>query len=45
MILQRVDEWLLMVLKLQPTEIDALDLDDYWRWFEVAQEHVKAQER
>jgi len=39
--LQRVDEWLLLVLRLQPSEIDALDMTDYWRWFEAAQEHNK----
>jgi len=37
--LQRVDEWLVLVLRMQPSEIDALDMEDYWRWFEAAQSH------
>jgi len=37
--LQRVDEWLVLVLRLPPSEIDALEMTDYWRWFETAQAH------
>jgi len=40
--LQTVDAWLLLVLKLQPTEIDALEMEDYWNWFELAQEKASA---
>jgi len=29
---------------MQPSEIDALDMEDYWRWFEAAQEHNKRRE-
>jgi len=37
--LQRVDAWLVLVLRFGPSDIDALDMEDYWRWFEAAQEH------
>jgi len=30
-----------LVLRFGPSEIDALDMEDYWRWFEAAQEHNK----
>lgn len=40
-ILKKADELLLLALKIQPSEIDALELDDYWFWVDVAQREVK----
>ncbi len=34
------DELLLLVLKLPPSEIDALEMDDYWRWCGVAEREI-----
>lgn len=31
---------MLLVLRLQPSEIDALDLEDYWRWAEAAEREI-----
>lgn len=39
--LQPLDEVLLTVLQIQPSEIDALDMDDYWGWIEVAEREIK----
>lgn len=39
-ILRQWDEALLMVLRMQPSEIDALDLEDYWFWTEVADREI-----
>lgn len=36
-----LDEALLTILRLQPSEIDGLDMDDYWFWIEVAEREVK----
>ncbi|WP_269057478.1 MULTISPECIES: hypothetical protein [Yersinia pseudotuberculosis complex] len=34
-----MDEWLVLEYRLSPTEIDTLSFgDEYWRWFELAQE-------
>lgn len=33
---QVCDEALLVILGIQPSEIDRLDLADYWRWVDVA---------
>jgi len=38
---QEADALLLLVLKIQPSEIDALELDDYWCWVNVAQKEIK----
>jgi len=38
--LRQWDEALLMVLRMQPSEIDALDLEDYWFWTEVADREI-----
>jgi len=34
------DEALLLVLRLQPSEIARLDMDDYWRWAEVCEREI-----
>ncbi|MEC5207387.1 hypothetical protein QF022_002343 [Vogesella perlucida] len=39
--MQPLDEVLLTVLQIQPSEIDALDMDDYWGWIEVAEREIK----
>lgn len=39
--MKQLDEYLLLVLKLQPSEIDGLEMDDYFRWVEVAEREVK----
>lgn len=36
-----MDEILLVVLKIQPSEIDALEMDDYWRWVKCAEREIK----
>ncbi|WP_179038085.1 hypothetical protein [Limnobaculum xujianqingii] len=37
--LQAVDEWLALEFKFSPSDIDNLSfVDEYWRWFELAQE-------
>lgn len=36
-----LDEALLTILRLQPSEIDGLDMDDYWFWIEAAEREVK----
>lgn len=38
---KKADEWLLLVLKIQPSEIDGLELEDYWFWVNVAQREIK----
>ena len=32
---------LLTVLRIQPSEIDCLDMEDYWFWIGVAEREVK----
>ncbi|AUH53234.1 hypothetical protein CXB49_21815 [Chromobacterium sp. ATCC 53434] len=39
--LKSFDEVLLTVLGLPPSEIDALAMDDYWFWCEVAEREVQ----
>ncbi len=39
--LKDFDEALLTVLGLPPSEIDALAMDDYWFWCEVAEREVQ----
>lgn len=34
-----------MVLRLQPSEIDALDMDDYWFWVGAAEREIKRKQR
>ena len=41
--LRRLDEILLLVLRIQPSEIDALEMDDYWWWIGVAEREIKRQ--
>ncbi|WP_231753743.1 hypothetical protein [Burkholderia savannae] len=36
-----MDELLLLVLKMQPSEIADLDLDDYWHWIDAAEREIK----
>ncbi|KKI12146.1 hypothetical protein [Comamonas thiooxydans] len=47
--LWQLDEILLLVLRLQPAEIDGLEMDDYWLWVGAAdreiKRRIKAQER
>lgn len=47
--LWQLDEILLLVLRLQPAEIDGLEMDDYWQWVGAAdreiKRRIKAQER
>lgn len=31
---------MLLVLRLQPSEIDELDVEDYWRWAEAAEREI-----
>jgi len=41
-------EWdavLLLVLNMQPSEIERLEMNDYWRWCEVASEEVERRHR
>lgn len=39
--LQQLDKYLLTVLRIQPSEIDGLEMDDYWGWVEEAEREVK----
>jgi hypothetical protein len=39
--LRPLDEALLIVLGIQPSEIDALEMEDYWYWLEVAERESK----
>lgn len=39
--LWQLDEILLQVLRLQPSEIDALEMDDYWQWVNAADREIK----
>jgi len=32
---------LLTALHMQPSEIDGLDMDDYWFWIEAAEREIK----
>lgn len=34
------DEALLLVLRLQPSEIARLDMVDYWRWVETCRREI-----
>lgn len=34
------DEALLLVLRMQPSEIARLDLVEYWRWVEVCEREI-----
>lgn len=36
-----MDEVLLIVLRMQPSEIDGLDMDDYEFWCDVAEREIK----
>lgn len=36
-----LDEILLLVLRLQPSEIDGLEMDDYWQWVVSADKEIK----
>lgn len=40
-VLRPLDEVLLLVLKMQPSEIAELDLDDYWHWVGAAEREIK----
>ena len=35
-----LDEVLLTILRMQPSEIDGLELEDYWRWLEAAERQI-----
>ncbi|AHI66336.1 hypothetical protein [Burkholderia thailandensis] len=39
--LRPLDEVLLLVLKMQPSEIAELDLDDYWHWIDAAEREIR----
>ncbi|GKT21654.1 hypothetical protein [Acidovorax sp. SUPP3334] len=39
--LREIDEVLLLVLRIQPSEIDALEMEDYWWWAGVAERELK----
>lgn len=39
--LRPLDELLLLVMKMQPSEIVELDMDDYWWWVGAAEREVK----
>lgn len=43
--LRPLDEVLLLVLRLQPSEIDQLPMDDYWFWIEAAERELKRREQ
>ncbi|WP_257791896.1 hypothetical protein [Burkholderia mayonis] len=32
---------MLLVLKIQPSEIADLDMDDYWHWIDAAEREIK----
>lgn len=38
--LQSWDEALLLVLRMQPSEIAGLDMEDYWRWVGVCEREI-----
>lgn len=42
--LKPLDEVLLLVLRLPPSEINALDMEDYWFWVEAAERELKRRE-
>ncbi|OHX10534.1 hypothetical protein BI347_20890 [Chromobacterium sphagni] len=39
--LGELDAFLLTVLQIQPSEIDGLDMEDYWRWMGEAERELK----
>lgn len=39
-LLQSWDEALLLILRLPPSEIERLDMVDYWRWVDVCQREI-----
>ncbi|MCM2494543.1 hypothetical protein NDN95_20865 [Burkholderia glumae] len=41
--LRPLDEVLLVVLKIQPSEIADLYMDDYWYWVDAAERELKRQ--
>lgn len=43
--MRTLDEILLEVLRIQPSEIDALNEDDYFFWVEAADRKIKRQLR
>lgn len=43
--LQAIDEVLLIVLRMQPSEIDGLAMDDYWFWVGAAEREIKRRQR
>ena len=38
--LQSWDEALLLVLRMQPSEIDELEMERYWFWVDVCQREI-----
>lgn len=38
--LQSWDEALLLVLRMQPSEIDELDMERYWFWVDVCRREI-----
>jgi len=36
---------LLLILGMQPSEIERLPLEDYWRWCDIASEEVERRNR
>lgn len=38
-----LDEALLTALHMQPSEIDGLDMEDYWFWLEAAERVIHRQ--
>ena len=38
--LQSWDEALLLVLRMQPSEIAELEMEDYWRWVGVCEREI-----
>lgn len=43
--LRPLDEVLLILLRMQPSEIDRLPMDEYWSWIEVAEREIKRREQ
>ncbi len=39
-LLQSWDEALLLVLRMQPSEIAELEMEDYWRWVGVCEREI-----
>jgi hypothetical protein len=39
-LLESWDEALLLVLRLQPSEISRLDMVEYWRWVETCRREI-----